>query len=88
VLTDRRAKIRRTGAGTFVAVFDADAEGQSDPPMTLLPCLLLERLERHARRVGEQATVLISGHVYTYAGRNSLRPTMYRVPRERTQMTP
>jgi hypothetical protein len=88
VVTARRGRIRRTERGGFVFVFDADAEGLADPPMRLLPCLLLERLEEELRKTGERLVVLLSGHVYTYRGRNYLRPTLYRTPRERTLLTP
>ena len=33
----RRGTIRRTRDGAFIFVFDADAEGLSDPPLLLLP---------------------------------------------------
>ena len=88
ILLSRRGKIRRAGAGAFIFVFDADAEGLADPPMPLLPCLLLERLELHAHLTGERAAILLSGRVHTFRGQNYLRPTLYRVPRERTILTP
>jgi len=88
VLLARRGTIRRTGDGAFLFVFDADAEGLADPPMTLLPCLLLERMDRYARQAPDNAAVLLSGHVYTYRQQNYLLPTVYRIPRERTILTP
>jgi len=87
-LLSRRGKIRRTEAGAFIFVLDADAEGLGDPPLILLPCLLLERIERHVRRAGVEAPALLSGHVYTYRGCNYLLPTVYRVPREQTMLAP
>lgn len=88
ILLSRRGKIRRAGAGAFIFVFDADAEGLADPPMPLLPCLLLERLEMHARLTGERAAVLVSGNVHTFHGQNYLRPTLYQIPRGRTILRP
>lgn len=88
VLLARRGTIRRTGDGAFLFVFDADAEGLADPPMTLLPCLLLERMDRYARQASDDEDVLLSGHVYTYRQQNYLLPTVYRIPRERTILTP
>ncbi|MDY7107996.1 MAG: hypothetical protein SYC29_05100 [Planctomycetota bacterium] len=88
VLLSRRGTIRRAGDGSFIFVFDADAEGLADPPMTLLPCLLLERMDRRIRQKEEYATVLLSGHVYTYQGRNYLLPKVYRIPTERTVLKP
>jgi hypothetical protein len=88
VLLSRRGALRRTGDGAFLFVFDADAEGLADPPMTLLPCLLLERMDRRLRQEEESAAVLLSGHVYTYHGRNYLLPRVYRIPAERTVLKP
>lgn len=88
VLLSRRGALRRTGDGAFLFVFDADAEGLADPPMTLLPCLLLERMDRRIRQEEENAAVLLSGHVYTYQGRNYLLPKVYRIPAERTVLKP
>ncbi len=87
-LVDRRGKIRRTGGGGYMIVFDADATGEVDPPMMLLPCRLLERLARMAAGAGDEAAVLISGEVTIHGGRNYLLPTVYRVPREITALRP
>ena len=88
IITWRRGRVSRDSLGAWTVIFDADAEGRADPPMVLLPCLLLERLERYATQGSRYAPVLISGRVYTYRGRNYLLPSVYRAPRERTQLTP
>jgi hypothetical protein len=88
VLVSRRGHVRRTGGGAYIFIFDADAEGQADPPMVLLPCMLLERLEQYSWRAGDMAVVLMSGRVYTYHGLNYLLPTVYRIPYQRTPITP
>jgi len=88
MLLSRRGIVRRSTSGTFLFVFDADAEGVADPPMVLLPCLLLERLSRDALKNREPAPVLVSGDVYTYDRQNYLLPTVYRIPRDRTMLTP
>lgn len=84
LLVNRRGRLTRDGGGVWRVVFDADAEGLSDPPMRLLPCLLLERMSAYALRAGRNAPVLISGKVTVYRGHNFLLPTLYRVPNERT----
>lgn len=81
LVVNRRGRLSRNATGAFVFVFDADATGLADPPMTLLPCLLLERLQREYHRGGSGATLLISGSVFTYRGRNFLLPTVYRLER-------
>jgi hypothetical protein len=62
--------------------------GGADPPMRLLPCLLLEKIEDYARRNPGTAPVLITGEVYLYQGRNYLLPTVFRIPQERTKISP
>ena len=84
----RRGSLRRDRGGAWVFVFDSDATGLADPPLTLLPCLLLERIENHVRRTGDNVPVLLSGQVYVFEGRNYLMPSVYRIPRERTVLTP
>lgn len=84
----RRVRLARGAGGAWRAVFEADASGQSDPPMTLLPCLLLERLEARARRTGGREPLLISGRVTSYNGRNYLLPTSFHLPRNRTELMP
>ncbi|MFK7959559.1 MAG: hypothetical protein AB8G96_03465 [Phycisphaerales bacterium] len=89
-IVDRRGKVRRTGGGGYLFVFDADGTGDAagDPPMMMLPCRLLESLGRLGARPGDDAAVLISGEVSTYRGRNYLMPTVYRRPRDQTQLRP
>ncbi len=84
----RRGKLSRSHAGTWIFVLDADAQGLSDPPLTVLPCQLLERMERYAGRAGRTAPLLISGRLYTYQNRRYLLPTVFNVPHERTVLTP
>jgi hypothetical protein len=84
----RRGRIRRDKHGAFLFVFDADAEGKADPPMVILPCLLLERMQQYTEQTGRNAPMLISGEVYAYYGENYLLPTVFRVPNERTPLTP
>lgn len=87
-IISRRGQLTRDPSGGWRFVFDADATGLVDPPVRLLPCLLLEELENFARHNGSGAAILISGQVYLYGGRNFLLPTVFRVPRERTNITP
>ena len=88
VVTNRRGKLTRDSAGAWVFVFDADAHGQADPPMKILPCLLLERMEDYARRVGGNAPAILNGAVYLYGGQNYLLPTMFLIPQERRNISP
>jgi hypothetical protein len=85
---NRRGKVTRDRAGGWLLVFDADAAGLADPPMKLLPCMLLESIEDYARRVGNNSPVIVTGQIYLYNGQNYLLPTVYRIPRESTRLTP
>ncbi|NNM25697.1 MAG: hypothetical protein HKO59_06870 [Phycisphaerales bacterium] len=88
LVVGRRGRIRRAGGGAYQLLFDADAEGLADPPMTLLPCLLLERLAEYIDHAGSDRAVIMSGVVTMYKNRNYLRPTVYRIPQERTTLVP
>ncbi len=88
IILQRRARMSRGTGGSWRVVFEADASGEADPPMTLLPCLLLEQLEVRARRTGGREPILISGRVTVHRGRNYLLPTSYHLPRNRTELMP
>ncbi len=88
VVFARRGKLRRQRGGAWLFVFDADAEGLADPPMILLPCLLLESMADYARTAPKNAPLLVTGHVHVYDQRTYLLPTVYRTPREPTTLTP
>ncbi len=85
---NRRGRMHRGVHGTWWFTFDADASGLSDPPMVILPCLLLERMERYAARSGARTAMLLSGRVYVYEDRNYILPTMFQIPRQRTTLNP
>ena len=87
-IVDRRATVIRTAFGGFSVVFEADASGDSDPPMMLLPCSLLSKLAEFAGVSGRSEPVLITGEVTIHGGRNYLLPTVFRVPRDATPLQP
>ncbi len=87
-VVNRRGKVTRDRSGGWLMVFDADATGLADPPMKLLPCELLEKIEDYARRNGHNSPIIVTGQVHLYAGQSHLLPTVYRVPRESSRLTP
>jgi hypothetical protein len=87
-IVNRRGKITRDSSGGWLFVLDADASGLADPPMRLQPCLLLERIEDYARREGNNSPALISGTLYLHNGRNYLMPSVFRIPKERRNISP
>ena len=80
LLINRRGRVVRNARGGWEFVFTADGDGEADPPMTLLPCLLLERIQTEAGRRSANARdkMILHGEVFSYGGRNYLLPTMYR----------
>ncbi len=78
----------REPGGAWSFVFGADATGLNDPPMILLPCRMLEDMERHALRSSPDEPLLVSGRVTRYRGRNYLLPTMFRIPRHTSSLRP
>lgn len=88
MIVSRRGRIVRSNAGSWMFVFDADASGLGDPPMTLFPCLLLERIEDYASRRGGVAPIMLSGQVFIFNNQNYLYPTVFQIPRERSRLTP
>jgi len=84
----RRGQLRRTPGGAFLFVFDADASGLADPPIILIPCMLLEAMERLAMERDDRASMLLTGTAFVFEGRNYLLPTVFRLPSDNSQLTP
>ncbi|HWB20399.1 MAG TPA: hypothetical protein VG711_08885 [Phycisphaerales bacterium] len=85
-ILSRRGRLSRNAQGAWVFVFDSDGQGLADPPLILMPCQLLERLESYAGRMGNDTRILISGHVTVYGSKNYLLPTAFTIPNERTKI--
>lgn len=82
VVTARRGRLVRAGRGGELAFsVDSDPDSPGTPPMTLLPCRLLESIEASAAQHGENMAFLVSGRVTVFQGRNYLLPTMYKTLR-------
>lgn len=73
----RSGRMVRSGSGAWLFIFDNDTDDQlGAASMTLLPCRLLERIERDAQNRGDAAQVALSGRVYVHQGQAYLLPTM------------
>lgn len=79
-LTSRRGRVHRGLTGEIIFTTDNSPGSRGgEPPMSLLPCLNLEAIEKLVRAHGERASISLSGTVMVYSERNYLLPTMYRV---------
>ncbi len=77
----RRVRVVRAqpdGPAKWLVTFQGDSQGLDDPPVFLMPCQLLEKIERLSDEKGQQS-FLVSGQVFTYRNANYLLPT-YAVP--------
>jgi hypothetical protein len=80
-LVERRGRLVRATTGDWLYTFDADAKGQADPTMVVLPCQKLEGMEKLAERYGESLSFTITGQVFVYKNRNYILPATFRVNR-------
>lgn len=80
--------VRSDVGGEWLFTFDADSTGKLDPPMILMPCRLLERMERLVSEDGDQVKFIVSGQIYEYYNRNYLMPTVMSVPYKRDNLSP
>ena len=78
LIHDRRARFARID-GEPAITFDGDAQNPADPPMLILRCRSLQRLEETITKRGENLTLSVSGRVMVYAGRNYILPTLVQI---------
>ena len=70
LIADRTVRLLPTGVGQWKEVrFDSDNTLQ-EPPLRMIPCAMLERMEGKTRRGNER--LLVSGVVTRYKGREYL----------------
>ncbi|MCC5823589.1 MAG: hypothetical protein LAT64_10370 [Phycisphaerales bacterium] len=73
----RRGRLVRTGEGAWAFVFDNDLDDPiSGEAMIVMPCRLLERMERRALVEADAFQLQVSGRVHTFKGEAYLLPTM------------
>ncbi len=76
-LIARRGWARPIDSSHWVYIFDADADGNSEPPMILHPCQRLTEIVRIVESRPETTTLKITGQVFVYEGRNYLLPQSF-----------
>ncbi len=63
----------------WIFVFQADSSSLSEPPLILLPCRLLQRMETRSGRRGTEIKFRVSGKITQFNGRNYLFTTYVEV---------
>ncbi|MCC6659589.1 MAG: hypothetical protein IT437_01760 [Phycisphaerales bacterium] len=81
VISRRRGRLVRQADGQTALVMntDSDTDPAADPPLTLAPSLMRERMESQSARTGDTLVFEVSGRVLAYQGRNYLLPSMFLV---------
>ncbi len=87
LILSRRGRLLRGRRGAWIFVFDADAWGEGDAPVVLLPSPTLNALVADGRRTDYRVPVHISGSLSHYRGRRFLVPTAISGLRERPNLS-
>ena len=86
LLVSRRGRLGRGPTGAWLFVLDSDVTGLSDPSLVLLPSQKTAELEVYGGYGWLGQPMLVSGEVFTYRGRHFLRPTAWKMVRERPNL--
>lgn len=78
-LADQPGRLIQLDQGGAAFVFDRNSEGRATPPMALLPCTTLMRMEQISEARENDVRFRLSGQVFTFRDRNYLLPTFYKV---------
>lgn len=85
----RRGHFRRDlASGMLVFVPEADGTGNRDHPLEVLPCRLLESIERTIANPAQRPILRVSGVVIVEGPRRFLLPTSFERPREGRGISP
>ena len=84
LVIDMAGRVSRDGSGLWVFTSDNDADSAPEESaltgeVTLLPCLMLQALERDLQLVPARSRLHLSGRVLVFEGANYLLPTLYRI---------
>ena len=76
----RRGRVVRTPVGNqAMFVFEADGKHALDPPMFIMPCQILESMERLVVDGGDSVVFFLSGQIFTYRGANYILPSVMKL---------
>jgi len=82
-IISRRGRLMVQPGGRTQFRFEADGEKSPEAPMLMLPCRLLETMEKLSEQRGEGLVFILSGQVFVYHGENWLLPTMMKLDFDR-----
>ncbi|MDG2095111.1 MAG: hypothetical protein P8J89_07550 [Phycisphaerales bacterium] len=86
LLVSRRGRLGRGRTGAWMFVLDSDTTGLADPSLILLPSRKTAELEHYGGYGWLGRPMLISGEVFVYRGRHFIRPTAWKMVRERPNL--
>jgi hypothetical protein len=87
LILSRRGRLLRGRYGAWIFVFDADAWGEEDASVVLLPSPMLRTLINQGKSSDYRQPVHVSGSLSSYHGRRFLVPTAARKLIERPNLT-
>ena len=87
LILSRRGRLLRGRHGAWIFVFDADAWGEGDAPVVLLPSPTLNALIAQGKRGDYREPIHVSGSLSHYRGRRFLVPTAISGLRERPNLS-
>ncbi|TVQ31104.1 MAG: hypothetical protein EA376_11000 [Phycisphaeraceae bacterium] len=84
-LSSVRGEMRRFGADRWAFIFNPGVDGETLPPMAMLPCMTLSAMEQIVASRDGSVSFMVSGQVFVYRGRNYLLPTMHTLATDRRE---
>ena len=79
-VVNRRGRLVRAADGAhFLFVFEADSAEAPETPVVMMPCQLLESMEKLVQERGESLSFRITGQLFLYKGANYLMPSVMRI---------
>jgi|GEM_PF-6955347 len=88
VMARRGRLTRSTQSGQAMFSFNADSSRAQEPPVTVFPCRLLERMEDQITERGDAVVFEVTGQLHAYRGTVYLLPTIARLTSSKSSLKP
>jgi hypothetical protein len=86
-VVNRRGRLVRAADGAhFLFVFEADSAAAPETPVILMPCQLLESMEKLVQERGQSLSFRITGQLFLYKGANYLLPSVMRIATDKLNL--